>query len=196
MNGLYKKVVAAQYPPISQRYSSEFREIISMMLQPNPNLRPTTDQLLNLPVMLGRIQQLKAFDPNIEACSGLIGLQQDGSGLSNRILNGSPEYLNIPSDSCRPSQSGALLNTIKLPRVLRQLTDRLPKPNYESSLARHPQNDAPTTARRDSTSHNHHHNPNQLLSGAGAKISKSQATSKPPAPLRSPSKKQSQSEKK
>ena len=43
MNGLYKKVVAAQFPPISQRYSSDFREIITMMLQPNPNLRPTTD---------------------------------------------------------------------------------------------------------------------------------------------------------
>lgn len=32
MNGLYKKVVSAQYPPISSRYSNDFREIISMML--------------------------------------------------------------------------------------------------------------------------------------------------------------------
>jgi len=32
MNGLYKKVVSAQYPPIPSRYSAEFREIISMML--------------------------------------------------------------------------------------------------------------------------------------------------------------------
>ena len=32
MNNLYKKVVAAQYPPISNRYSQEFREIIALML--------------------------------------------------------------------------------------------------------------------------------------------------------------------
>ena len=51
MAGLYKKVVTAQYPSISSRYSQEFREMISLMLQPNPNLRPTTDQMLNLPVM-------------------------------------------------------------------------------------------------------------------------------------------------
>jgi len=56
MAGLYKKVVSAQYPPISSRYSLEFKELISLMLQPNPNLRPTTDQLLNLPVMRDRMQ--------------------------------------------------------------------------------------------------------------------------------------------
>ncbi len=58
MGGLYKKVVAAQYPPLSQRYSHEFREIIQMMLQANPALRPTCDQLLNLPTVVGKIEQL------------------------------------------------------------------------------------------------------------------------------------------
>lgn len=41
MGGLYKKVVSGCYPPLSSRYSHEFKEIINMMLQPNPSLRPT-----------------------------------------------------------------------------------------------------------------------------------------------------------
>jgi len=69
MNSLYKKVVAANYPPIP-RYSQEFKELISMMLQPNPNLRPTAGELLSCPVVLNRIMQLRAFDANIEACAG------------------------------------------------------------------------------------------------------------------------------
>jgi len=40
MNGLFKKVVQADYPTLPMRYSVEFREIISLMLQPNPTLRP------------------------------------------------------------------------------------------------------------------------------------------------------------
>lgn len=40
MNTHFKKVVNAHYNPLPLRYSPELREIIQMMLQPNPNLRP------------------------------------------------------------------------------------------------------------------------------------------------------------
>ena len=56
MKGLYKKVINAHYPPISCRYSVEFRELIHMMLQPNPNLRPTCKQILKLPAMCEKIK--------------------------------------------------------------------------------------------------------------------------------------------
>lgn len=136
MAGLYRKVVQAQYPPISTRYSPEFREVISLMLQPNPNLRASTEQLLSLPIMVERMQQLKVFDKNVEACfASLIALD-----FFNQPLQQPKEYLDVSPD--RPTQSGALLNTIKLPRILRQLTDRLPKPNYESSLALQQVNDS------------------------------------------------------
>lgn len=129
MNALFKKVVAANYPPIP-RYSQEFKELISMMLQPNPNLRPTAEELLGCPLMINRIMQLRAFDSNIEACASQLSSQAESSLTEI--------FLKPPSttgeDSRRSSQSGALLNTIKLPRILRQLTDRLPKPNYESNL--------------------------------------------------------------
>ena len=69
MNGLYKKVVSALYPPLSSRYSGEFKEIISEMLQPNPNLRPSTYKLLNNPTVRSKIKELSAFDSNIvSAC--------------------------------------------------------------------------------------------------------------------------------
>ena len=55
MNGLYKKVVSGNYPPLSSRYSIEFREVIHMMLQPDPSLRPTCHQLLTLPAMVEKV---------------------------------------------------------------------------------------------------------------------------------------------
>lgn len=36
MKGLYKKVVASNYPPLPNRYSKEFKEIIGFMLRANP----------------------------------------------------------------------------------------------------------------------------------------------------------------
>ena len=65
MPGLYKKVVSGNYPPLSTRYSHDFKEIINMMLQPNPNLRPSCKQLLTLPAVLEKMLQYKPLDSNI-----------------------------------------------------------------------------------------------------------------------------------
>jgi len=51
MHVLFQKVCEADYKPLPKRYSAEFKEVVSMMLQPNPNLRPTCLQLLMLPVV-------------------------------------------------------------------------------------------------------------------------------------------------
>lgn len=48
IKGLFKKVTKAEYPPLPNRYSKEFREIIHLMLQPLPEKRPTCDFLLGL----------------------------------------------------------------------------------------------------------------------------------------------------
>ena len=69
MPGLYKKVVSGTYPPLSTRYSHEFKEIINMMLQPNPNLRPSCKQLLTLPAVLEKMLQYKPLDSNISTAS-------------------------------------------------------------------------------------------------------------------------------
>ena len=51
MRGLYNKVVAGQYPNIPSRYSSDLSNTIRSMLQVNPKLRPTCDQILELPTV-------------------------------------------------------------------------------------------------------------------------------------------------
>ena len=87
--------------------------------------------------MKNKITELSAIDANVvEAC------------LQSFIIKPTPPVSAYPAtsgDSKEEDQSNkannettsALLNTIKLPRVLRQLADYLPKPNYESSLAHH-----------------------------------------------------------
>ena len=65
-----------------------------MMLQPNPSLRPTTDQILNLPVMQARIQQLIKFDPNIEASINSFNLPSLDDNSP-----GAQAELSVPTDS-------------------------------------------------------------------------------------------------
>lgn len=43
MKGLYKKVVAVDYPPLPGIYSTDFTALIRQMLQGNPSLRPNCD---------------------------------------------------------------------------------------------------------------------------------------------------------
>ena len=88
------------------------------------------DQLLTLPVVRDKMNYLKAFDANIESCMMILGMP--GTDPYKQQQYG--DYLTVQQQQDKQAQSGALLNTIKLPRVLRQLADRLPKPNYESSL--------------------------------------------------------------
>ena len=77
MNGLYKKVISASYPPIPNRYSAEFKELIAIMLQPNPNLRPIVDEILSHSILINRIHQLRAFDNNIDACANYLTAQAE-----------------------------------------------------------------------------------------------------------------------
>jgi len=52
MHILFKKVCSADCKPLPNRYSAELREIIHMMLTPNPNLRPNVYQLLRMPALI------------------------------------------------------------------------------------------------------------------------------------------------
>lgn len=46
MEGLYKKVLKGIYPKITQKYSKNFRNLIRMMLQIDPEGRPCINTLL------------------------------------------------------------------------------------------------------------------------------------------------------
>ena len=43
MNGLFKKILKGQYPPIPSHYSMELRSVIKSLVQVNAASRPTCD---------------------------------------------------------------------------------------------------------------------------------------------------------
>jgi hypothetical protein len=98
MKNLYRKVCSGQYPPLPNRYSAQFKEVVALMLQPKPLLRPNCEQVLTLPATLLMISELSAFDQNVV------------NSVSNCNISESK------SECEHPSQ---LLNTIKLPRTLK-----------------------------------------------------------------------------
>lgn len=55
MKGLYKKVVAVDYPPIPGIYSSDLSVLVRYMLQGNPSLRFSCDQLLQLSIVMKNV---------------------------------------------------------------------------------------------------------------------------------------------
>ena len=104
MKGLYKKVITGDYIPISSRYSSDLQSLISSMLQVNPRNRPSADQLMNMPYVQKNINDRQILD----------------------LVRG-----NMKTAAAMPVHADKeLLETIKMPRVLRQLQDKLPKANY------------------------------------------------------------------
>ena len=64
MEGLYRKVMKGKYPDISKKYSTKFDYVISYMLQLKPEERPTTGDILKLPEIVEKIEELKIFQIN------------------------------------------------------------------------------------------------------------------------------------
>jgi NIMA (never in mitosis gene a)-related kinase len=60
MNGLFKRVLKGQYPPIPSHYSMDMRSLIKSMLMVDAVGRPTCDQILEMPIIKKRIK--KYFD--------------------------------------------------------------------------------------------------------------------------------------
>ncbi len=65
MEGLYRKVMKGKYPEISKKYNNKFDFVISHMLQLKPEERPTTGDILKIPEIVEKIEELKIFPPNI-----------------------------------------------------------------------------------------------------------------------------------
>lgn len=54
---LAMKIVKGQYNPIPSVYSKELKNLISMLLQVDPNKRPNTNQILKTPIIQERIKK-------------------------------------------------------------------------------------------------------------------------------------------
>ena len=59
MEGLYKKVTKGQFSKIPDIFSNDLHQIVIFLLQVNPKLRPSCDQILNHPIVQKRIDYFK-----------------------------------------------------------------------------------------------------------------------------------------
>jgi len=110
MNGLYKRVLKGSYQEIPKKYTKDLSDTIMRMLSVEPKLRPSCAQLLELPQVRKRVAKLFPED------------DQYSSYMESREPT---IYEDDPS-----TNHNELLNTIKVPNNLAQLTKRLPKSNY------------------------------------------------------------------
>lgn len=58
MNGLYKRVLKGQYPPIDRQYSQELAKVLADMLRVDPKLRPSCQQILELDYVISKCNEL------------------------------------------------------------------------------------------------------------------------------------------
>ena len=61
MEGLYNKVCKGQFSRIPDKFSEDLSKIIQYLLQVNPILRPSCEQILNHPIIQKRIEYFKSF---------------------------------------------------------------------------------------------------------------------------------------
>ena len=206
MEGLYRKVMKGKYPEISKKYSNKFDYVISCMLQLKPEERPTTGDILKIPEVMEKIEELKIFPLNSNIQNNISHIKSrnnstiniNNSFQSNNPYNNAPTSVNISMNKMIKNMSGNsieqsinetennvsksnirqiydsmsnnndflnpktpkrvnkseiitilnnnlnyfnqkkneekkyVLNTIRLPKTLGKLNDKLPSPQYES----------------------------------------------------------------
>jgi NIMA (never in mitosis gene a)-related kinase len=103
MKGLYQRVMKGVYPKIPSHYSSDLTAILSSLLQIDPKKRPTTDQVLHMPIFVAKHNELK--------------LQEQGQSADSE--DGLAKSINM-------------LGTIKLPNNMKLIQGNLPSSNYET----------------------------------------------------------------
>merc|ERR1712151_573766 len=115
MGGLVQKIVKSSTPIIASGYSSFVRNLCSEMLNKNPNLRPTAENILARPEMQSVVRRLleerraeggekenEASRQNTPQCS------PGRAGSNDRRSSGQNSRQNTPSPSPnRPSGNGS-----------------------------------------------------------------------------------------
>jgi len=213
MEGLYRKVMKGKYPEISKKYSNKFDYVISYMLQLKPEERPTTGDILKIPEVMEKIEELKIFPLNSNIQNNISHIKSrnnstiniNNSFQSNNPYNNAPTSVNISMNKMIKNMSGNsieqsinetennvsksnirqiydsmsnndflnpktpkrvnkseiitilnnnlnyfnqkkneekkyVLNTIRLPKTLGKLNDKLPAPQYESDYIKQKKN--------------------------------------------------------
>ena len=104
MEGLFNKVIKGHINKIPDRFSDDLFTIVKLLLQVNPENRPSCDKILKNNIVKNRIEYFDSF---------------------NDINKESKDFDN---------EDQLLLRTIKMPKNLLFLSDKLPKPNYDKHM--------------------------------------------------------------
>eukprot|EP00826_Nyctotherus_ovalis_P040945 TRINITY_DN4075_c0_g2_i8.p1 TRINITY_DN4075_c0_g2~~TRINITY_DN4075_c0_g2_i8.p1 ORF type:complete len:337 (-),score=35.43 TRINITY_DN4075_c0_g2_i8:5-1015(-) len=110
MEALNQRVQRGIVPRIPMQYSEDMWSMIKALLQVNPKLRPSCDDILKMSVVKKKTQELQLDE-----------------GVQSRSLTGNE-----------------LLGTIQIPKNLRVLREKLPKPHYYSSITNDSESDLPS----------------------------------------------------
>jgi NIMA (never in mitosis gene a)-related kinase len=106
MTGLYQKVIKAQYDPLPPSFSKDLSMMIRQLIQVQPISRPTCEKILSSPALM--------------------------RNLTDTIR----DKLDFDDEEEISPNKRRLLNTIKVPKDLSLMSDRLPKPQYHINSER------------------------------------------------------------
>jgi hypothetical protein len=115
MEGLYRKVMKGKYPEISKKYSNKFDFVISHMLQLKPEERPTTGDILKIPEIVEKIEELKIFPLNANNNNqSVVGVKSRNNSVMNinnsfqslSPYNNAPTSINMSTNLMAKNMSG------------------------------------------------------------------------------------------
>ena len=72
MEGLYNKVIKGQYHNIPSKYSDDLSEIVRLLLQVDPESRPSCNDLINHPIIKKRIQFFTSYNEDLNEDQALL----------------------------------------------------------------------------------------------------------------------------
>lgn len=114
------------YSPIPSVYSSYLANLIESCLEVNPIKRPSCSQILKLPIVEKKMQQFMMNSQHSSSLSTDATNSQSSNGFSNNNNNNNQ------------SLQSKLLQTIKFNKNLKNLSNKLPTNQYDSSFSKSP----------------------------------------------------------
>ena len=112
MEGLYKRVIKGQYSRIPDRFSNDLFQIVQFLLQVNPKLRPSCEQILNHPIIQKRIEYFKSLSTDKDT------LNNSGNNKSLLKTIHMPKNLLFLSDKLpKPNYEKHIKNNNEVPEI-------------------------------------------------------------------------------
>jgi len=113
MEGLYRKVMKGKYPEISKQYSNKFDFIISNMLQLKPEDRPTTGDILKLPEVVEKIEELNIYNVHNTIMNNMIKSRINSSKSRDTAFINSSFQSNSPYNNAPTSENKSMNKMFK-----------------------------------------------------------------------------------